>query len=207
MTRAKFTSEGSFPDWSEGVDRELRRHFPDYDYKGVMVDVGAWEHERASNSWHFYNSGWTVISVEGNPHRAAELREHRQNVVEAAAWDRNEDLTFCVNPSKSLGGDGAHSTVKKFYPSSKARVEVEVVGRTLDDILSKDFPHIEKVDILSVDVERSEPAVMNGFDFNRWRPKVVVVEVHTPDRRGRMRELGYKELRQLNVNTYYLREE
>ena len=35
------------------VDAILRNYFPDYTYKGVFVDVGAFEPIRISNSYHF----------------------------------------------------------------------------------------------------------------------------------------------------------
>lgn len=35
------------------VDNILRTYFPDYNYKGVFLDVGSFEPIRISNSYHF----------------------------------------------------------------------------------------------------------------------------------------------------------
>jgi hypothetical protein len=35
------------------VDQVLREYFPDYNYKGIFLDVGAYEPINISNSYHF----------------------------------------------------------------------------------------------------------------------------------------------------------
>ena len=39
------------------VDETLREYFPDYNYKGVFFDVGAYEAINISNSYHFEKNG------------------------------------------------------------------------------------------------------------------------------------------------------
>lgn len=58
--------------------------------------------------------------------------------------------------------------VKKF--------EVEV--RTLTNILNELQP--PAIDFLKIDVEGAELQVLNGLDFNNYRPKVVLLECVTP---------------------------
>jgi len=45
------------------VDEILRSYFPDYNYKGVFIDVGAFEPILISNSYHFEITGWEYIFV------------------------------------------------------------------------------------------------------------------------------------------------
>ena len=49
------------------VDQQLREYFPNYDYKGIFFDVGAFEPITISNSHHFYMNGWEVYSFEAIP--------------------------------------------------------------------------------------------------------------------------------------------
>jgi hypothetical protein len=35
------------------VDETLREYFPDYNYKGIFLDIGAYEPINISNSYHF----------------------------------------------------------------------------------------------------------------------------------------------------------
>ena len=76
-TIAKF-----FGEVQEGkhVDEVLRSYFPDYSYKGVFFDVGAFEPIRISNSHHFHLNGWKVYSFEANPAKIPLLKQHRDHV-------------------------------------------------------------------------------------------------------------------------------
>lgn len=49
------------------VDQVLREFFSDYNYKGIFLDIGAFEPIRISNSHHFYKNGWDIRAIEANP--------------------------------------------------------------------------------------------------------------------------------------------
>ena len=48
------------------VDQTLREYFPDYNYLGTFIDVGAYEPINISNSYHFEKNGWNVYCLEAN---------------------------------------------------------------------------------------------------------------------------------------------
>ena len=49
--------------------------------------------------------------------------------------------------------------------------------RTLDEILTEARAP-SPIDLLSVDVEGHELDVLRGFDFARWRPRLILLEDH-----------------------------
>ena len=63
------------------VDAILRNYFPDYNYKGVFVDVGAFEPIRISNSYHFEKNNWDVYCFEANSNSIPLLKQYRKKCV------------------------------------------------------------------------------------------------------------------------------
>jgi Methyltransferase FkbM domain len=54
------------------------------------------------------------------------------------------------------------------------RIKVKV--RRLDTILAEHAPDVSRLDLVSVDVEGWELEVLDGLSFERYRPKVLIVE-------------------------------
>ncbi|HVN38635.1 MAG TPA: FkbM family methyltransferase [Myxococcota bacterium] len=76
------------------------------------------------------------------------------------------DLLSRDGPRALLGGEGPR--VQRRDALLRA-VEVETV--TLDKVL--DDRRIEKIDLLSIDIEESEPPALARFDIERFRPELV----------------------------------
>jgi Methyltransferase FkbM domain len=81
--------------------------------------------------------------------------------------------------------------------------------RRLDTILKTHAPDVEHIDILSVDVEGWELEVLDGFDFRKCRPKVLVIEnlFNDPAYRQRINEYGYRLWRFVAPNDVYVARE
>lgn len=50
--------------------------------------------------------------------------------------------------------------------------------RTLTSILDEHLASGRQIDLLSVDVEGHDMNVLQGLDFERYRPRVILVELH-----------------------------
>ena len=81
-----FNSKKNFYEWYK-TDKYVRdTFFPDYDYKGIVVEVGAGPPESLSMSKHFRDSGWRSICVEPNPkfveqHRAVGSEVYQLSLI------------------------------------------------------------------------------------------------------------------------------
>lgn len=206
------------------TDRYLRKtFFPDFNYKGVLVEVGCATPELISMSQHFRINGWRCVGIEPNPkfvalHRAVgnevyqyaaadfELDDYPFQVVEAS--DRYGDLDLSAHSYSSLAikpefAEYDSSAIKALKTSS-----ILVSVRKLDTILSTNCPDITSIDLLTVDVEGYELEVMKGFDLDRYSTKVVVLEnlFHAPVYTEYMKERGYRLHRAVKYNYIYLRE-
>ena len=77
--------------------------------------------------------------------------------------------------------------------------------RTLDDILIEARAPAG-FDFLSVDVEGHELEVLSGFDFARWRPRLILLEDHVGnlEKHRFLQAAGYRLIRRFENNGWYV---
>jgi FkbM family methyltransferase len=151
---------------------------------GFYIDVGAWDPIFDSVTHHFYAKGWTGINIEPNPEFYERLRaaRPRDTNLKLAVGDReNTTQPFTI---LSGGGTSTLRTLPEPYLSNlesrgflPQRVAVQTT--TLAKVC-RDHVGSRKIDFLKVDVEGWEEKALRGHDWDRWRPKVLVVEAVTP---------------------------
>ncbi len=155
------------------------------DEKGVYVDVGAGDggSKQDSLSYPFYKRGWRGLCIEPNTtsknsgkkrrpddtwvYGAAVGREHPGDTVE---YLHEPTLRFAgVHPD--LEAMIAHyEAIGRTVPPLKARVRQAI---RLNRVIKRT---VKKCDLLIVRVNGTERAVLGGFDFGLWKPRLVVIE-------------------------------
>ena len=146
----------------------------------VYVDVGA------NEPWHFSVTaalselGWRGLLIEADPELANRLRAERIRdvVVNAAAADREGELTFFRVPGTGLGTmDEAEAAAAR--DRGFAVEEIVVPALRLDDIIDR-FARDLGPDIhaMTIDVEGAESIVLDGL--NRYRPWAICIEAVEP---------------------------
>jgi FkbM family methyltransferase len=185
------------------VENELKEAFFGRAPRGFFVDVGANDPEDGSQTWHLEQLGWDGILVEPQPDLAARLRQRRRAKVYAAA---------CSSPANSeksmtLNVAGIHSSFDPdfFVPDMCRTGIIDVPVKTLDEILI-DAKAPAPLDFVSIDVETHEIEVLKGFDLERWRPRLILIEDLglnlTLHRHFKAR--GYKWIRRTGLNGWYV---
>jgi FkbM family methyltransferase len=133
------------------------------------VDVGANQGEMLEEFCRLAPHG-THVAFEPLPHQAARLRERFPAITlnEAAVSDQAGETTFFHTL-----GDDAYSGLKRTdnAPRVTGVQEIKVKLVTLDDALPKNY----MVDVLKIDVEGAELAVLRGArgTLARCRPTVI----------------------------------
>jgi hypothetical protein len=82
---------------------------------------------------------------------------------------------------------------------------IDVPVRTLDRLLEEaNAP--QPIDFMSVDVEGHEIEVLRGFDFVRWRPRLILLEDHVTglDKHRFLTAAGYSLMRRTGLNGWYV---
>ena len=186
-----------------GQDRFLFEHFFRGRRGGVFVDIGAYDGKKFSNSLFFEQSmGWTGLCIEPMPTAFAKLAASRKAICENFALaDFEGEAEFLE--ADDLGGENEtmfSGLSSSFDPRHVRRIELmtkrqearRVPVTTLATLLEKHG--LYDIDYCSIDVEGGELAILSGFDFERFRIKVLTVENNFADRRivDAMTEKGYQ---------------
>jgi FkbM family methyltransferase len=150
---------------------------------GFYIDVGAWDPVVDSVTKHFYDAGWRGINLEPSEEYFRRLE---------AARPRDVNLMFAVTerPGKAWFHSVAGSGLSSLQPIEPAVLETlglavqpaEVDTITLAQVCAK-YAEAREIDFLKIDAEGGELAVINGADWSRFRPRILVIEAVAVDPR------------------------
>lgn len=161
----------------------LRRALREVD-AGFYVDVGANDPVWYSITKHFYDHGWHGINVEPVPRLWERLRSLRPRDVSLNLAISNCESTQVLY--EATDADSGLSTfsaaqAEQHRKSGFAFRRREVPTITLAQLCER---HVTRtIDFMSIDVEGHELEVLEGNDWRRFRPRVLVVEAVVPTTR------------------------
>jgi FkbM family methyltransferase len=172
---------------------------------GFYVDVGANDPIHLSNSYYFYKKGWQGICVEPNPQRSKlfKIVRPRDVVLNMGVGSTEGSLDYFVfqpDTVSTFNEDEAKEFVKLGHKLVKTQ---KIYVNSLANILEKNLPKKANIDILSSDTEGFDLKVLQGNDWQKFRPKLVVVE--TAKYRGGYLERDNKDFDQLMASKEYLK--
>ena len=188
--------------------------------RGVFIEVGANDGRSISVSWVFEALGWTGLLVEPIPERCEECRARRPGsfVLQAALGPKgSQGTTTLLVPElfeqqfsayREESDTNARRTAE--LARAKARMRpVTVPYMSMDAAL--DLAGFDRVDFAAIDVEGSEHALLQGFDLDRFRPRVLVVEDFSfgedPRVPGLITARGYEAVMWIGANQVYVRKD
>jgi FkbM family methyltransferase len=159
-------------------DIRLHRALKDVE-NGFYIDVGANHPLDHSVTKLFYEKGWNGINIEPSPSWFDELVKDRPRDInlKLAASSAAGEATF-----HDIAGTGLSTLVDKFaergaaagYPGTTIRVET----RRLEDICNEYVRG--DIHFLKIDVEGAEKSVIDGSNFAKYRPWIVLIEATEP---------------------------
>lgn len=182
---------------------------------GFYIDVGAGHPVGDNVSFWFYLQGWRGIVVEPQPALAA-----------LYAHIRPRDTAVCALVGATTGEadffevDRLHGFSTTIEENARAAAAFgagfRATRQPMTTLAALCAEHrVETIDFLKVDVEGAETAVLEGADFQRWRPRVILVEAIRP---GSMAQAwaewepiltgrGYRFAFQDGLNRFYVAKE
>lgn len=165
----------------EAAEKQLVQEFFEFKHNGNFVDVGA-NNPVAPESQSFHlekDFNWSGVLVEPNPKFADICKNLRPNSVTyscAVVSSEDEDTVTLFIPLLDENEMDVHAAIGKNiddfnYSEYK---EIVVPGKTLNTILEE--TNIDKIDLLSIDVEGAELQVLLGFNISKYQPKLILLE-------------------------------
>jgi FkbM family methyltransferase len=155
--------------------------------QGFYVEVGAHHPFRFSNTYFFYKKGWSGICIDPLPGTKKSFNRWRprdlflevgissgQDILEYFMF--NEPALNTFDPIVAKERDGL-----KGYQLVESK---KINTFSLADVIQKNIPINQKIDLLSVDVEGLDLEVLRSNDWNLFLPKVIIVECLITDLEG-----------------------
>lgn len=191
------------------ISEILRGYFPS-DYSGTLLEVGAAHPTMASVSFPFREFGWNIISIEPNPELINNFKELNLSVLEYAACAEDKGATtFKISPNSfSCSALEVKDNYKGFMGWTDDHYRtIEVQALKLDTILQKHHPDLQSIDALLIDTEGWELEVLEGFDLNKFDPKVVCLENFSNSSLYPlyMGQRGYRLVRKEEQDEFYIK--
>jgi FkbM family methyltransferase len=161
----------------EGEDLVLKRIFGSKS-RGFYVDIGAHHPKRFSNTFIFYQRGWHGINVDAMPGSMEDFRRLRPRDVnlEIAISSRRETLTYYMFDEPALNGFDRELCEERIRTTAYRLVGQRPVAAIPLRELFVEYASAENIDFMSIDVEGLDLPVLQSNDWERFRPKVVLVE-------------------------------
>jgi FkbM family methyltransferase len=176
---------------------------------GFFLDVGcAWP--IISNNTYYLEKhlGWTGFGIDALQEFAPSWSEERPNskFFTFLVTDRSgADGTFFKAAMTALSSADFEMASAEEYGDPVEPEEIKVPMITLDDLLDREG--IEKVDLISMDIEGHELQALAGFDIERFRPELIVVEGFDPMVTKYFHDHGYEQIERYTafdlINRYF----
>ena len=188
----------------EGEDMILRRLFENKQI-GFYVDVGAHHPMRFSNTYFFYKKGWNGINIDAMPDsmKPFNVIRPRDINIEKPVSDKKQVLTYYAFNEPALNGfskklsEERDGKGKYFIKFTK---DIEMA--TLEEILDNNLPKNQEIDFLSIDVEGLDFIVLKSNNFDKYKPKVILIEILGSSLSDIEKNEISKYLKQFNYSIY-----
>ena len=149
---------------------------------GKFIDVGANHPEELNNTYRLYLNGWRGVNIEPGEKMFKLLNERRpgdinlkvglgKNSGKAIFYEMDIDSVSTFNITEAENG--------QYHKNIVSKNEVDVL--TLCDI-HKTYFKDSYCDLLSVDVEGNNFEVLEGNDWDNFRPTCIIIEMPGPER-------------------------
>jgi FkbM family methyltransferase len=150
---------------------------------GTYLDIGAAHPIEHSNTYLFYERGWSGICVEPNPEFHALYRRYRP---------RDEALNIGISPDATgplryhrfktdlINGFFGQDMVDRHISSGEIYLgHSNVPCLNIGDFLRTQINR--PIDFLNIDVETLDARILGAWDWEACRPAVICAEIHTTD--------------------------
>ncbi len=173
----------------------------------TFVDVGG-NFPETSVSTPLEKAGWMGVVIEPQSDCFKALQMQRTSHVMQCA---------CISEQAAQGGmthirlylAGPKSSTDLDFIALRERTEsfIDVPAKTLHQILSE--LKINVIGLLSLDTEGTEIDVMNGLDWSRYQPELILIEDHARNfsKHRYLTAKGYRLFRRTGFNSWYAKPE
>ena len=144
---------------------------------GVYVDVGCWHPVKASNTYYFYLRHWKGICIDPNPELKSLYDFYRKNdiFINSGIGNTSDALKYYMFDESSMN-TFSNDFIDKNNLYSRIINTIEIPLKPLSLILDENILENERLDFFDIDVEGFDIEVLKTNNWDKYRPKIIVVE-------------------------------
>lgn len=192
-----------------GEESFLKDYFKNIN-NGIVVDIGAADGIRYSNSRYLIEQGWNALLIEPNPKNFNKLKELYINnntvkIENIGCGDNSYDfLEFYIDKNDeheqlSTFKKSQMEKCKSIYNCDFVTTNIKVFKTS--EMLKKH--NITYIDFISIDTEDFDENVIIGIDFELVDINLICIEHDTPKIQKKLLENSFIKLYKTIGNTFY----
>lgn len=165
-----------------GEDSVIKSFFKQTE-NGFYVDVGCNEPISYSNTWLLYLEGWQGIAIDANPELIKNfnrVRPRDTSLTAAISDQANIEVEFYFSKESHLISGIGKKLDTKWKRTEKNCNIVKYQTSRLDQILEAHGAP-SNFDFLNIDTEGNEKDVLISLNLDKYRPRLICVEIHNLD--------------------------
>jgi len=146
---------------------------------GFYVDIGAFHPTKYSNTYLFYQKGWSGINVDARPGSMDEFRRLRPrdcNIESAVSGKPGTLQYFLFNDPAMNTCEPALARERDGLAQFRLVETRTVQSQPLASILEKNMGERRHIDFMSIDVEGFDLEVLESNDWTKFRPTMILAE-------------------------------
>jgi FkbM family methyltransferase len=191
----------------EVEEKELVWKFFGQKRDGIFVEVGANDPMAGSQTWLLEQNGWRGVLVEPQASLCEKLRPARprsqvfQVACSSPGSEGEADLILTEYDGNATLKPQRDSHGINYVGAERVRIT------TLDSVLQA--AGVSRMDFVSLDVEGHEIEVMRGFNFEKYKPSLILIEdgVRDLSKHCFLKRRGYKLVKRTTLNNWYVPKE
>ncbi len=200
-----------------GEDMALAIVFADKLYdRCCYVDVGAYHPSTLSVTQFFYKRGWRGMNIEPIPELWQQFQDHRPEDINLQLAASNKTGVSILYQSDSKEASTL-SPERNGLLTNNLGIKSRAITVDLCPLSTLIETHIpgQEIAFLKIDVEGAEREVLEGLDFKKHRPCVILVEARELNTHEKshssweplLTDAGYLFVFDDQLNRYYIRPE
>ena len=149
-----------------------------------------------NNTYPLYKRGWNGINIDID-----------YSAIDSFNFLRSKDTNIEIAVSDTIGNSDLffyHNRAAKNTLSKEKGLDAKQIRSikttTLNKIIQESIYKDQKINFLTIDVEGFELNVLRGFDFKKYKPELVVVELI----QGGMTEFFHQNITNIQNSDIYL---
>jgi FkbM family methyltransferase len=165
--------------------KRIAKKYFNYD-SGFYIEAGAADGVSQSNTLFLEKQrSWSGILIEPNTEDCVRCMKNRRRskvfncALVSHEYDDTEIEMYFRKWNKNDPGlvtSTFDSPINKIDAWEKYNYSYKIPARTLDSILEE--CEVKTIDFFSLDVEGYEHNVLKGFNFEKYKPKIILIESH-----------------------------